>query len=72
VSNPAPVDTKGGDAHAAIGTPLPVPPEHTHILLALKAPWLEVAAKPRDQRRQGYPDESIAEWHARLGLATPD
>lgn len=54
---------------SAIDTPLPVPPERTHILLGSKAPWVEVEAGPRDRRHQGYPAESIADWHERLGLA---
>lgn len=54
---------------SAIDTPLPVPPEHTHIMLESKAPWVEVEAGPRDRRHRGYPAESIAEWHERLGLA---
>lgn len=53
---------------SAIDTPLPVPPERTHLLLNSKAPWVEVDARPGDKQFQGYPDESIAQWHARLGL----
>jgi hypothetical protein len=54
---------------SAIDTPLPVPPESTHILLDSKAPWVAVAAGPHDRQHQEYPGESIAEWHERLGLA---
>lgn len=53
---------------SAIDTPLPVPPEHTHLLLASKASWVEVEAGPKDLLFDGYPEESIAEWHQRLGL----
>ena len=53
---------------SAIDTPLPVPPERTHLLLDSKAPWVEVRADPDDKRFGGYPDESIAAWHERLGL----
>ncbi|MGP1615271.1 MAG: GFA family protein [Pollutimonas bauzanensis] len=53
---------------SAIDTPLPVPPEHTHLLLDSKAPWVEVDARPGDKLFDGYPEESIAEWHKRLGL----
>jgi hypothetical protein len=53
---------------SAIDTPLPTPPEHTHLMLEFKAPWVEVEAGPRDRRHDRYPEESIAEWHARLGL----
>lgn len=53
---------------SAIDTPLPVPPEHTHLLLDSKASWVEVEAGSKDQRFDQYPRESIAEWHQRLGL----
>ncbi len=55
---------------SAIDTPLPVPPEQTHLLLGSKAPWVEVDAHPSDKQFQGYPEESIAEWHDRLGLTS--
>ena len=54
---------------AAIDTPLPTPPERTHLMLGSKASWVEPAIGPRDQQFPGYPGESIAEWHERLGLA---
>jgi hypothetical protein len=57
---------------SAIDTPLPVPPEHTHLMLAYKAPWVEVDAKRKDTQVQHYPEESIADWHARLGLTSTD
>ena len=53
---------------SAIDTPLPTPPQRTHLLLDSKAPWVEVEAHPDDQQFQGFPEESIAQWHARLGL----
>lgn len=53
---------------SAIDTPLPVPPEHTHLLLDSKASWVEVEKHPRDQYFQHYPKESIADWHRRLDL----
>jgi len=53
---------------SAIDTPLPVPPEHTHLLLRSKADWVEVAAGPHDLQFDDYPQESIAQWHQRLGL----
>ena len=57
---------------SAIDTALPVPPEHTHLMLAFKAPWVEVHATKKDSQFDIYPQESIAEWHARLGLTAPD
>ena len=53
---------------SAIDSPLPRPPERTHLMLDSKASWVEPALGPRDRTFAGYPDESIAEWHARLGL----
>ncbi|HYZ34771.1 MAG TPA: GFA family protein [Crenalkalicoccus sp.] len=57
---------------SAMDTPLPQPPEHTHIMLEFKAPWVVVEAGPRDRLHQRYPEESIAEWHERLGLTDTD
>jgi hypothetical protein len=54
---------------SAIDTPLPEPPESTHIMLDFKAPWVAVAAGPGDRQHRRYPEESIADWHDRLGLA---
>jgi hypothetical protein len=53
---------------SAIDTKLPVPPEHTHLMLAFKAPWVEFQLGPHDKRFRNYPTESIADWHERLGL----
>lgn len=53
---------------SAIDTDLPVPPEHTHLLLDSKASWVEVQAGQGDQTFAQYPQESIADWHTRLGL----
>jgi hypothetical protein len=53
---------------SAIDTELPVPPEHTHMMLGSKAGWVEVDAGPEDRCFDEYPDESLAEWHRRLGL----
>lgn len=56
---------------SAIDTPLPKPPERTHLLLDSRAPWVDVRADPQDKLFDGYPDESIAQWHERLGLSRP-
>jgi hypothetical protein len=53
---------------SAVDTELPTPPERTHLMLEFKAGWVPVHADPQDKQFQGYPDESIAAWHARLGL----
>jgi hypothetical protein len=53
---------------SAVDTELPVPPETTHLLLESKASWVQPHVGPHDKCFDGYPDESIAEWHERLGL----
>lgn len=53
---------------SAIDTELPVPPEHTHLLLNSKASWVEVQSGREDKRFEQYPEESIADWHQRLKL----
>jgi hypothetical protein len=53
---------------SAIDSELPVPPQRTHLMLGSKAGWVPVHAGDGDKRFDTYPDESIAEWHQRLGL----
>lgn len=53
---------------SAIDTDLPIPPERTHLMLGSKASWVVVEAGPEDRCFSDYPEESIAEWHERLGL----
>ena len=53
---------------SAIDTELPVPPERVHLMLGSKAAWVDVEAGPRDRCHDEYPQESIAQWHERLGL----
>lgn len=55
---------------SAIDTPLPTPPQHTHLFLDSKASWVELEALPSDKLFQGYPEESIAQWHDRLGITS--
>jgi len=53
---------------SAIDTELPAPPERTHLMLGSRALWVEVCAGPEDKKYEQYPEESIANWHERLGL----
>lgn len=53
---------------SAIDSELPVPPERTHLMLGSKASWVPVHAESGDRTFDEYPDESIADWHRRLGL----
>ncbi len=53
---------------SAIDTPLPKPPERVHILLESAAPWVEAPQGGREHHFDGFPDESIEDWHRRHGL----
>ncbi len=57
---------------SAIDSDLPIPPEHTHLMLDSKAPWVALHADPGDKQFPAYPDESIAQWHQRLNLGNTD
>ena len=52
---------------SAIDSELPQPPEQTHIMLEFAPAWVEVPQRQGDRYFQRYPDESIADWHERLG-----
>jgi hypothetical protein len=53
---------------SAIDSELPKTPEQVHIMLDFAASWIEIPQNPSDRHYQRYPDESIAEWHSRLGI----
>lgn len=53
---------------SAIDSELPRAAEKTHILLRFKASWVEPGIGPRDQSFDGYPEESIEDWHRKRGL----
>ncbi|WP_186418031.1 GFA family protein [Bosea sp. CS1GBMeth4] len=53
---------------SAIDSDLPMAAEKTHILLRFKASWVEPVVGPRDRSFDGYPEESIEDWHRRRGL----
>ncbi len=53
---------------AAIDSALPIPPERTHLMLGSKASWVEPCLGSSDKTFDAFPDESIADWHRRLGL----
>lgn len=52
----------------AIDTELPAPPEVTHLMLGSKASWVPVTSAEPGKQFDAYPEESIADWHQRLGL----
>ena len=51
----------------AIDTGLPAPPSVTHMMLGSKPGWVEAHVKAGDASFDGYPDLSLADWHARHG-----
>lgn len=53
---------------SAIDSELPVAQEKTHVLLRFKAGWVKADIGPGDQSFDGYPDESIEDWHKKRGL----
>ena len=57
---------------SAVDTDLPTPPERTHLMLAYKASWVTANVLPGDRTFDEYPEESLAEWHRRLGLGGAD
>ena len=55
--------------HASvIDTPLPEPPERLHMMLESCPGWVQPDIRDGDQGFDGYPDESLADWHTRHGL----
>lgn len=53
---------------SAIDTALPVPPSTVHLMLAFKAPWVELQKGPDDDFFDHYPALSIEDWHKQRGL----
>ncbi len=53
---------------SAIDSELPKPPERTHLMIESKPSWVKIQAEAQDKTFDQYPDESIAQWHQRLGL----
>lgn len=52
----------------AIDTPLPRPPDVTHMMLASKPDWVDAHVRPADDIFDEYPKESLADWHRRHRL----
>jgi hypothetical protein len=57
---------------SAIDTPLPEAPDRVHMMLGSKANWVPVEARPKDQRFDEYPVQSLEEWHRDHGLLDKD
>jgi hypothetical protein len=54
----------------AIDTPLPTPPDVTHMMLGSKPDWVDVHVRPADETFDEYPKESLADWHRRHKLTS--
>lgn len=53
---------------SAIDTALPVPPHSVHMMLAFKPSWVVPQLGPHDRCFDGYPEQSLADWHKANGL----
>jgi hypothetical protein len=53
---------------SAIDSELPSAPQRTHLMLGSKKIWVVPDFGAHDKQFDAYPEESIAEWHQRLGL----
>lgn len=53
---------------SAIDSRLPEPPEQVHMMLGSKANWVRVDARPGEAQFDGYPDQSLEDWHRAHGL----
>lgn len=53
---------------SSIDTALPVPPQRVHLMLGSKAPWVQADIRPGDLSFDGYPTQSIEDWHRTRGL----
>ncbi|MGO4639678.1 GFA family protein [Mesorhizobium sp. 2RAF45] len=53
---------------SAIDSDLPRPPEKVHLMLKYKANWVEPDIGKGDKTFDVYPEESIADWHKRMGM----
>ena len=53
---------------SAIDTELPVPPSSVHLLLRFKPSWVIPQIGPEDACFEGFPEQSIEDWHRTRGL----
>lgn len=53
---------------SAMDSPLPLPPQTVHIMLGSKANWVNPCVAEGDLEHEEYPEESLAQWHARHGF----
>ncbi|MEO3433877.1 GFA family protein [Inquilinus sp. CAU 1745] len=53
---------------SAIDTPLPRPPEQVHMMLGSKPDWVRLDAAEGEKRFEGYPEQSLEDWHRAHGM----
>jgi hypothetical protein len=53
---------------SAVDTPLPEPPEMTHLMLENNASWVRLLVTDHDASFDRYPDTGIEDWHRQRGL----
>ena len=53
---------------SAVDSDLPEAPDHVHLMLADKPGWVPVPDGPGDRQFDGYPDQSLDDWHGHRGL----
>ncbi|MFU8817453.1 MAG: GFA family protein [Pseudomonadales bacterium] len=53
---------------SAIDTPLPLPPQRVHMMLASRANWAVPEASAGDSLHDDYPPQSLEAWHREHGL----
>ena len=57
---------------AAVDTPLPAPPHRIHVRWVDRLPWVPELRSPQDLTFDDNTEESMIEWHERLGLVSKD
>ena len=53
---------------SAIDTPLPVPPHRIHMQIRDRPEWVPTIGSPEEPAFDENTDESIVDWHERLGI----
>lgn len=53
---------------SAIDTDLPAAPARTFMMTGSKSGWIPILCGKRDKLFEGYPDETLADWHHRNGF----
>lgn len=57
---------------SAIDTPLPSPPEFVHVRTAERPEWAPAIGSPGDSTFETNTEESMADWHHRMGVVGPE